>query len=47
MKKPALKPRKLALAVETIRPLQPRDLAEVAGGSGATVCYRISVGFCD
>jgi hypothetical protein len=49
MKKNNRKP--LELSTHLVRPLvqalDTKDLKAIAGGSGATVCYRISVGFCD
>lgn len=49
MKKNNRKPLDLSTAVvrPLVRALDAKDLAPIAGGSGAIYCYRISVGLCD
>ena len=51
MKKNNRNRKPLDLSATVVRPLvralDAKDLAPIAGATGGTVCYRISVGFCD
>ena len=49
MKKNDRKPLDLSTTVvrPLVRALDAKDLAPIAGASNGSICYRISVGFCD